>query len=40
MLADLVSSATMSLNDSHGDIIGAIRASFDNALAIDVTVGN
>ena len=31
MLADLTSGATMSLNDSHGDIIQAIKASFENA---------
>lgn len=38
MLADLVSSATMSLNDSHGDIVGAIRASFANKKAIDISI--
>ena len=31
MLADLTSGATMSLNDSHGDIIQAIKASFENS---------
>lgn len=31
MLSDLTSGATMSLNDSHGDIIQAIKASFENA---------
>ncbi|MGM0397245.1 MAG: hypothetical protein ACQEP4_09365 [Bacillota bacterium] len=30
MLADVTSAATMSLNDSHGDIIAAIKASFEN----------
>ena len=38
MLADLVSGATMSLNDPHGDIIGAIKASFDNRVTIDLTI--
>lgn len=38
MLVDVVASATMSLNDSHGDIIGAIRKSFENKEAIDLTV--
>lgn len=30
MLADVTTTATMSLNDSHGDIIAAIRNAFDN----------
>ncbi len=39
MLADVTSSATMSLNDSHGDILSAIRASFDNMVTVDLTLG-
>ena len=39
MLADITSSATMSLNDSHGDILSAIRASFDNMVTVDLTLG-
>ena len=39
MLADVVTGATMSLNDSHGNIIGAIRKSFENRVKIDLTVG-
>jgi len=38
MLADVVTGATMSLNDSHGNIIGAIRKSFENRVTIDLTV--
>ncbi len=38
MLADVTSSATMSLNDSHGDIIAAIKASFENKKDINLTV--
>jgi len=38
MLADVVTGATMSLNDSHGDIISAIRKSFENPVSIDLTV--
>lgn len=33
MLTDVTSSATMSLSDHHGDIIGAIRAAWENAKA-------
>ncbi|NLD51914.1 MAG: FMN-binding protein [Clostridiales bacterium] len=32
MLADVTSAATMSLNDSHGDIVGALKAAFDNRI--------
>ncbi|MDD2426532.1 MAG: FMN-binding protein [Eubacteriales bacterium] len=39
MLADITTSATMSLNDGHGDIIAAIKASFDNRVEITLTVG-
>ena len=38
-LAELTSSATMSLNDSHGDIIAAIVKSLDNKVAVDITIG-
>jgi major membrane immunogen (membrane-anchored lipoprotein) len=38
MLADVVTGATMSLNDSHGDIVGAIRKSFENRVTIDLTI--
>lgn len=38
MLADVTSSATMSLKDSHGDIIAAIKASFENKRDIALTV--
>ena len=29
-LADVTAGATMSLSDSHGDILGAIRKAFEN----------
>ncbi len=38
MLVDVVSGATMSLNDSHGNIIGAIKKSFENRVDIDLTI--
>ncbi len=38
-LADVVSSATMSLNDSHGNILAAIKASFDKRQQIELSVG-
>lgn len=38
MLVDVVSGATMSLNDSHGDIIAALRLSFENRQKIDIKV--
>ena len=31
MLADVTSSATISLRDSHGDIIGALRRAWEDA---------
>jgi hypothetical protein len=34
MLADVTTAATMSLKDAHGDILGAIKASFTNKFAI------
>ncbi len=39
MLADVVSSATISLNDSHGNIVGAIEKAYANRFPIDLTVG-
>lgn len=38
MLADMTSTATMSLQDSHGDILAAIRDSLNNQVAIELTV--
>lgn len=38
MLADVVTGATMSINDSHGNILAAIKASFDNRVDIDLQV--
>ncbi|MCL1965476.1 MAG: FMN-binding protein [Firmicutes bacterium] len=34
MLADVTTSATMSLNDAHGNILAAIRNAYDNRAAI------
>jgi hypothetical protein len=34
ILADVITGATMSLKDSHGDILAAIKASFDNKFAV------
>ncbi|HIQ79470.1 MAG TPA: FMN-binding protein, partial [Candidatus Scatomorpha intestinavium] len=39
MLADVTTSATMSLNDSHGNILAAIIDSFENQVAVNITVG-
>jgi len=36
ILADITTSATMSLKDSHGDILAAIKASFDNKFAVEL----
>ncbi len=38
-LADVTSSATMSLKDAHGDILAAIRKSLEHQVAVDLTVG-
>ena len=38
MLADVTSTATMSLQDSQGDILAAIRDSLNNQVAIELTV--
>lgn len=34
MLADVTASATMSLNDGHGNILSAIRKAYDNRIAV------
>ncbi len=39
MLTDLTASATMSLNDAHGDIVKAIIGAFENSRPVDITVG-
>lgn len=39
MLVDVVSGATMSLNDSHGDIVAAIRSSLTRKTNVDLTIG-
>ncbi|NLL20314.1 MAG: FMN-binding protein [Firmicutes bacterium] len=38
MLADTVTGATMSLNDAHGNIIEAIKKSFENAVAVNLSI--
>ena len=38
-LADVTSSATMSLKDGHGDILAAIRKSFDYKVPVELTIG-
>jgi len=38
-LADVTSSATMSLKDGHGDILAAIRKSFENKVPVELTIG-
>jgi uncharacterized protein with FMN-binding domain len=38
MLVDVTAGATMSLNDSHGDIIAAIVNSIENAYDIELTI--
>ena len=39
MLADVTASATMSLNDSHGNILGAIQAALESKSAVNITIG-
>ena len=39
MLADVTSSATMSLQDGHGDIIAAIKAAYENSKDIQLQIG-
>lgn len=38
MLADVTTTATMSLTDAHGDIIAAIVKSFENKVDLDLTI--
>ena len=38
-LADVTAQATMSLNDSHGNILRAIKAAVDAKANVDITVG-
>ncbi len=38
MLADVTSAATMSLNDSHGNLVGAIKKAFENRVEINLTI--
>ena len=39
MLADVTSAATMSLRDSHGDILAAIIKSAENKVDVELTIG-
>ena len=39
MLADVVSSATISLNDGHGNILGALEKAYENRVEIELTIG-
>ena len=39
MLADVTSAATMSLRDSHGDILAAIVKSAENKVDVELTIG-
>ncbi len=38
MLADVTTTATMSLNDAHGDILAAIRNAYDNRMSMQGAV--
>ena len=38
MLADVTSSATMSLNDSHGNILAAIKDAYEASKDVDIVV--
>lgn len=38
MLADVTSTATMSLNDSHGDLVGAIKKAYELREEISLTI--
>ncbi len=40
MLADVTTSATMSLNDSHGNLIAALQDSLDKQVKIELTLGD
>ncbi|MEL7647449.1 MAG: FMN-binding protein [Sedimentibacter sp.] len=37
MLADITSAATMSLKDAHGDIVAAIKESYENRIPVEST---
>ena len=39
MLADVTTAATMSLNDGHGNILGAYEKAWENRVEIELTVG-
>ena len=39
MLADVTTAATMSLNDGHGNILGAYEKAWENRVDIELTVG-
>ena len=39
LLADVITGATMSLNDSHGNILAALRDSFDKKADVTITIG-
>ncbi len=38
LLADVTTGATMSLNDSHGNLLGALRNSLDKKLPVELTI--
>ena len=39
MLVDVTSSATMSLNDGHGNILGALEKAYANRIEVELTIG-
>ena len=39
VLADVITGATMSLSDAHGNLLGALRNSMENQLPVAVTLG-
>ena len=39
MLADVTTAATMSLNDGHGNILGALEKAYANRVEIELTIG-
>ena len=38
MLAEVTSAATMSLNDSHGNILEAIKKAYDNRVEVEISI--
>lgn len=38
MLAEVTSAATMSLNDSHGNILEAIKKAYDNRVEVKISI--